>query len=55
MFPAGIDAGQSFGNILALGIPTALAFNVVVRPLIWGVGPFDEMKSLKEKFLHHIR
>jgi drug/metabolite transporter (DMT)-like permease len=30
MFHAGIDAGQSFGNILALGIPTALAFNVVV-------------------------
>ena len=30
MFAAGIDAGRSLGNVLALGVPTAFAANVVV-------------------------
>jgi drug/metabolite transporter (DMT)-like permease len=30
MFAEGLDAGRSFGNVLALGVPTAFALNVVV-------------------------
>jgi drug/metabolite transporter (DMT)-like permease len=30
MFSEGLDKGQSLGNLLALGVPTAFAFNIVI-------------------------